>query len=174
MKNATGYLAYLTNLAWPPLFKTHGSESREIYTHHNNNYASTTREYFTGTNVVQIQPSETLPLLMLSLWNSIPKLIISQETITETMKQIRADHSQIDIADIKRTLLFLFFFFCSLFCLHAVSGKYHELHSKHWLLPIACRATQQPQDFQNRIRHTLLPYTPFLRGSINLEADLRI
>ena len=33
----------------------------------NTNDATITREYFTGTNIVQIQPSETLPLLTLLL-----------------------------------------------------------------------------------------------------------
>ena len=49
------------------------------------------------------------------------------------MKQIRADCSQIDIADIKGTLLF---FFCSLFCSHAVSGKYHIPRIDCFLLPV--------------------------------------
>ena len=50
--------------------KTHGSELRGQYsrTHATiNNDATTTCEYFTGRNLVQIQPSESLPSLTLSL-----------------------------------------------------------------------------------------------------------
>ena len=60
-----------------------------------NNDATTTHEYFTGRNTVQIQPSGTLPSLTISLWNSTLKLTISQTTITETMKQICVHLSQL-------------------------------------------------------------------------------
>jgi len=85
---------------------SHAASTAE-YICHNTNDATTTCEYFTGTNIVQIQPSETLLLLMLSLWNSKLKLTISKATITETMKQICADCSQINIANIKETLWFI-------------------------------------------------------------------
>ena len=68
------------------------------YARCNNNDGTTTSEYFTGANVVQIQHFETLPSLTLSLWNSTLNLTISQVTITEAMKQICADRSQIDLA----------------------------------------------------------------------------
>ena len=65
--------------------------------------------------IVKIQPSETLPSLTLSLWNVTPKLTMSQVTVTDTKKQICADRSKIDIANIKGTLLFFLFFFSCLF-----------------------------------------------------------
>ena len=104
--------------------KTHGSESRGQYSRMHaaiNNDVITTCEYFTGRNLVQIQPSESLPSLTLSLWNFAQKLTISQATITEIMKQICADLSQFDIADIKGTVSFFFRML--------VSGKYHALRS---------------------------------------------
>ena len=70
-----------------------------------NNDASTTLKYFTGRNVVQIQPSETLPITL----KLCTKLTISLATITVTMKKICADLSQIGIADIKGTLSFFLF-----------------------------------------------------------------
>ena len=44
-----------------------GSASTAEYACRNNNDATTTSKYFTGTTNVQIQPSETLRLLTLSL-----------------------------------------------------------------------------------------------------------
>ena len=72
---------------------------------------------------------EIPPFLMLSLWNSTLKLIISQTTMTKTMKQICADHSQIDFANITKGPFHFFWFFFPFFCSHAISGKYHALKS---------------------------------------------
>jgi len=47
--------------------KTHGSESHGLYSRTHAaiiNDATTTRKYFTGRNVVQLQPSETLLLML--------------------------------------------------------------------------------------------------------------
>ena len=94
------------------------------YAHRNNSDATTTHEYFTGVNCVQIQPSEALPLLTLSFWNPTPKLKISQATIIETMKQIGSDHSLIDIVGGIKRLLSLVFFVCLFFFYMLVSSKY--------------------------------------------------
>ena len=66
-----------------------------------------------------------------------------------------------------------FFLTFVFFCMQSVANTMHYIvHSKHWSLPITCRAARLFQDLQNRNRHILLPYSPFLRNPVNLEADL--
>ena len=79
----------------------------------NNIDVTTAREHFTGTSVIQIQPSETLPSLTVSLWNSTPKLTISKVTINKTILcwSLPDQYCQ------HQRDLFIFFF------LHAVSSK---------------------------------------------------
>ena len=88
-------------------------------THCNNNDATTTREYFTDTKIVKIQPSEALPSLMLSLWNSTLNLTISHwQLLLRQWNKSELITPRSILPTSKGPICFYLYF------LHAVSGKY--------------------------------------------------